>query len=123
MSDQVTLDVFENPRIGRDYSITTKVPEFTSVCPVTGQPDFGTITVEYCPDQLCFELKSFKFYMQSFRNKGIFYEALTNEILDFLVEKCQPKWMIVTSEFTPRGGISTDVTCEYVSQTVLDDSQ
>jgi len=115
MSD-TKLEMFENPRIGRDYTITTRCPEFTSVCPKTGQPDFGEITVEYCPDKLCIELKSFKFYMQSFRNKGIFYEALTNEILDTLVKACKPKWMLVTSEFTPRGGISTEVVAKYPSE-------
>ncbi len=120
MEESISLELFDNPRMGRDYVITTKVPEFTSVCPVTGQPDFGTIIVEYCPDKACFELKSFKFYMQSFRNKGIYYESLTNEILDFLVEKCQPRWMRVSSEFTPRGGISTNVTCEYASEAFME---
>ncbi len=120
MEENVSLELFENPRMARDYVITTKVPEFTSVCPVTGQPDFGTITIEYCPDKVCFELKSFKFYMQSFRNKGIYYESLTNEILDFLVDKCQPRWMRVSSEFTPRGGISTSVTCEYASEAFME---
>jgi 7-cyano-7-deazaguanine reductase len=113
MFENVKIDLFDNPRPGRDYVITTRVPEFTSVCPKTGQPDFGTITIEYCPDKLCIELKSLKFYMQSFRNKGIFYEALTNEILDYLVGCCKPKWMSVKSQFTPRGGISTDVVCTY----------
>jgi 7-cyano-7-deazaguanine reductase len=113
MSEKVKLELFENPAPQRDYTITTKVPEFTSVCPKTGQPDFGTIIIEYCPDKLCIELKSLKYYMQSFRNKGIFYEALTNEILDDLVEACKPRWMKITSEFTPRGGISTDVTVAY----------
>ena len=111
----VKIELFDNPRQGRDYVITTHVPEFTSVCPVTGQPDFGTITIEYCPDKVCIELKSLKYYMQSFRNKGIFYEALTNEILDYLVDCCKPKWMTVTSDFTPRGGLSTDVVCTYVA--------
>jgi len=115
MCDNVKIELFDNPRQGRDYVITTHVPEFTSVCPVTGQPDFGTITIEYCPDKVCIELKSLKYYMQSFRNKGIFYEALTNEILDYLVDCCKPKWMTVTSDFTPRGGISTDVVCTYVA--------
>ncbi|AQQ70903.1 NADPH-dependent 7-cyano-7-deazaguanine reductase [Limihaloglobus sulfuriphilus] len=113
MSEKVKLELFENPAPQRDYTITTKVPEFTSVCPKTGQPDFGTIIIEYCPDKLCIELKSLKYYMQSFRNKGIFYEALTNEMLDDLVDACKPRWMKITSEFTPRGGISTDVTVIY----------
>ncbi|MHC4927728.1 MAG: preQ(1) synthase, partial [Planctomycetota bacterium] len=94
---------------------TTRCPEFTSVCPVTGQPDFGEILIEYTPDQLCIELKSLKFYMQSFRNQGIFYERLTNDILDDLVAACKPKWMRVTSKFTPRGGISTDVCVEHTA--------
>lgn len=112
MSD-FEFEVFENPRIGRDYTITTRVPEFTSVCPKTGQPDFGEITIEYIPDKTCLELKSLKFYMQSFRNQGIFYEQLTNDMLDDLCSACKPKWMRVTSRFTPRGGITTDVTVEY----------
>ena len=107
------LELFENPRPGRDYTIITRVPEFTSVCPKTGQPDFGEIIIEYIPDKLCIELKSLKFYMQSFRNKGIFYEALTNEILDYLAGATEPRWMKVTSKFTPRGRITTEVVAEY----------
>lgn len=117
MSEKPQLEMFENPRPGRDYLITTRCPEFTSVCPKTGQPDFGEILIEYTPDQLCIELKSLKYYMQSFRNQGIFYERLTNDILDDLVAACRPKWMRITSKFTPRGGISTDVTCEYSQET------
>ena len=113
MSEKPTIELFENPRIGRDYTIITSVPEFTSMCPKTGLPDFGTITVEYIPDQLCIELKSLKYYMMDYRNKGVFYEKLTNDILDDLVDACKPKWMRVTSEFTPRGGITTDVVVEY----------
>ena len=112
MAEENKLELFENPRPGRDYIITTRCPEFTSVCPITGQPDFGTITIEYTPDEMCLELKSLKFYMQSYRNKGIFYERLTNDILDDLAAACKPKWMKVTSQFTPRGGISTDVVVE-----------
>ena len=112
MSDKDKLEMFDNPSQGRDYTITIRCPEFTSVCPKTGQPDFGEIVIEYCPDKLCIELKSLKFYMQSYRNKGIFYEALTNEILDDLAGACKPRWMKVTSKFTPRGGISTDVVAE-----------
>jgi 7-cyano-7-deazaguanine reductase len=107
------LDLFENPRSERDYTITIRCPEFTSVCPKTGQPDFGEITIEYCPDQTCIELKSLKFYMQSYRQQGIFYEALTNRILDDLTQACQPRWMRIAASFTPRGGISTDVVVEY----------
>ena len=110
------LELFENPKPGRDYTITIRCPEFTSVCPKTGQPDFGEINIEYCPDKLCIELKSLKFYIQSFRNKGIFYEALTNEILDYLAGQCRPKWMKITSCFMPRGGLTTEVSAEYKAE-------
>ena len=112
MSEPVEIELFENQHPERDYRITIKCPEFTSVCPRTGQPDFGEIIVEYCPDKLCIELKSLKFYMQSYRNKGIFYEALTNDILDDLSRECKPRWMKITSRFTPRGGISTEIVAE-----------
>jgi len=107
------FELFDNPRPGREYRITIRCPEFTSVCPRTGQPDFGEVVIEYCPDKKCVELKSLKFYMHSFRNRGIFYEALTNEILDDLCAACKPRWMKVTSRFTPRGGITTEVVAEY----------
>jgi len=107
------IELFENPRIERDYVISINCPEFTSLCPRTGQPDFGEINIEYIPEDLCIELKSLKLYMQSYRYKGIFYEALTNDILDDLVKASKPKWMKVTSRFTPRGGITTTVTAEY----------
>ena len=113
MSEKPQLELFENPRPQRHYNITIKCPEFTSVCPRTGQPDFGQIIIEYCPGKLCIELKSLKFYLQTYRNKGIFYEALTNDILDYLSDACKPRWMKVTSQFTPRGGITTDVVAEY----------
>jgi 7-cyano-7-deazaguanine reductase len=113
MGDRGKIEVFENPRPGRDYRITIRCPEFTSVCPRTGQPDFGEIVIEYCPDRSCIELKSLKFYLQTYRNKGIFYESLTNDILDELIGECKPRWMNVTARFTPRGGITTDVTAEY----------
>lgn len=116
MSEQFKLDMFENPHPQRDYVITIRCPEFTSVCPKTGQPDFGTITIDYCPDKLCIELKSLKFYMQSFRNKGIFYEALTNDILDYLVEVCKPRWMKIDASFTSRGGITSQIVAEYKSE-------
>ena len=119
MTEKPQLDLFENPRPGRDYTITIRCPEFTSVCPKTGQPDFGTILIEYIPDKLCIELKSLKFYMQSFRNQGIFYEMLTNDILDDLTGACSPRWMRVTSTFTPRGGISTDICAEYKAEKTL----
>ncbi len=115
MSKPVEIELFENQHPERDYRITIKCPEFTSVCPRTGQPDFGEIIVEYCPDKLCIELKSLKFYMQSYRNKGIFYEALTNDILDDLSGECKPRWMKISSRFTPRGGITTEVVAECKS--------
>ena len=113
MAENLNIELFENPRPERDYTITIRCPEFTSVCPMTGQPDFGEITIEYCPDKSCMELKSIKFYMQSYRNKGIFYEKLTNDILDDLSKASKPRWMKVSSKFTPRGGITTDVVAEY----------
>jgi len=113
MSEKVKLELFDNPHSERDYCVTIRCPEFTSVCPRTGQPDFGEIVIEYCPDKLCIELKSLKFYMQSYRNKGVFYETLTNDILNDLSEACRPRWMKVTSRFRPRGGIATDVVAEY----------
>ncbi len=108
-----TLETFPNPRPGRDYEIEIRCPEFTSVCPKTGLPDFGEIRITYVPDQQCLELKALKYYMIEFRNRGIFYEAVTNQILDDLVGACRPKRMRVTGEFSVRGGISTSVTAEY----------
>ena len=113
MNQKPQLELFENPKPKRDYFLTIRCPEFTSLCPKTGQPDFGEITIEYCPDKLCIELKSLKFYMQSYRNRGVFYEALTNEILDDLSKVCKPRWMKITSRFTPRGGITTEVCAEH----------
>ena len=113
MSNEPELELFDNPKPERDYCITINCPEFTSVCPRTGQPDFGEIIIEYCPDKSCIELKSLKLYMQSYRNKGIFYEALTNDILDDLAGACKPRWMKVTARFRARGGITTDVVAEY----------
>lgn len=108
-----TLETFPNPRPGRDYEIEIRCPEFTSMCPKTGLPDFGTIVITYVPDESCLELKALKYYMLEFRNKGIFYEAVTNAILDDLVAVCSPRRMTVTGDFTARGGISTTVTAEY----------
>lgn len=109
-----TLETFPNPRPERDYEITIECPEFTSVCPKTGLPDFGTIRIVYTPDQYCVELKSLKYYLIEFRNQGIFYEAATNRILDDLVELLQPRRMTVTGDFSVRGGIKTVVTANYV---------
>ena len=109
------IEVFPNPKHDRDYTITHVNPEFTSVCPITGLPDFGTITVKYIPDKLCLELKSLKYYFIEFRNMGIFYEAVTNLILDELVAACQPKEMEITSEWTTRGGIHSTIKVNYKS--------
>ena len=116
MSDAARIELFENPRPQRDYCVTIRCPEFTSLCPKTGQPDFGVITIEYCPDKTCIELKSLKFYVQGYRNRGIFYEALTNQILDDLTSVCKPRWMTITAGFTPRGGITTEVKADYRSE-------
>ncbi len=116
MSKKPKLELFDNPHPQRDYRISISCPEFTSVCPRTGQPDFGQITIEYCPEKLCIELKSLKFYLQSYRNEGIFYEALTNDILDDLTGVCKPRWMKVTGGFTSRGGISTEIVAEYKAE-------
>ncbi len=107
------LEVFDNPRPERAYRIVHTCPEFTSVCPKTGQPDFGTITIDYIADKQCLELKSLKMYFYAFRQMGIFYEAVTNQILDDLVEACQPRSMTVVGDFNVRGGFSSVVTCEY----------
>jgi 7-cyano-7-deazaguanine reductase len=104
------LETFDNQFPQRDYVIEIVCPEFTSVCPKTGQPDFGTLTFTYTPDKKCVELKSLKMYLQSFRNAGIFYENVTNRILDDLVAALQPRRMKLVAAFTPRGGISTNVT-------------
>jgi len=109
------LEVFDNEFPQRDYVIEIVCPEFTSVCPMTGQPDFGTLTFTYTPEQKCVELKSLKMYLQSFRNDGIFYENVTNRILDDLVAVVQPRRMKLMASFTPRGGISTNVTVEYLA--------
>jgi 7-cyano-7-deazaguanine reductase len=106
------IETFPNPKPGRDYRITHECPEFTSVCPKTGHPDFATITLEYIPDQTCIELKSLKLYYQSFRNEGIYYEAVTNRLLDELSAACSPKWMRVVADFAVRGGISSVIIAE-----------
>ena len=110
------LDTFPNPSPGRDYTITIRCPEFTSVCPLTGQPDFGTITYRYTPGEKCVELKSLKLYLQGFRSQGIFYEAVTNRLLDEFVAAVRPVRLEVTSDWTPRGGITTVVVCKYEAE-------
>ena len=107
------LETFPNANPGRDYTIEIDCPEFTSLCPKTGQPDFGTITFKYTPRDACVELKSLKLYLQRFRTQGIFYEQVTNRLLDDFVAACQPLRCKVVSVWTPRGGITTTVTCEY----------
>lgn len=107
------LETFPNPHPKRDYTIQHVAPEFTSVCPKTGQPDFGTIRLTYVPDKLCVELKSYKFYLQSFRQCGIFYEDVTNRILDDLVKALKPRSMAITTEWTPRGGLHSIITASY----------
>ena len=107
------LETFPNTHPGRDYTIVHTCPEFTAVCPKTGQPDFGTLTISYCPDRRCVELKSLKLYLQQYRNRGIFYEHATNHILDDLVAAIRPRWMTLRAAFTPRGGITTTVTARY----------
>lgn len=110
------LETFENQFPGRDYEIEIICPEFTSVCPKTGQPDFGTLTFTYTPDQKCVELKSLKLYLQAFRNEGIFYENVTNRILDDLAAALQPRRMKLVAAFSPRGGISTNVTVKFQAE-------
>jgi 7-cyano-7-deazaguanine reductase len=107
------LETFPNPAPHRDYVIEHTCPEFTSVCPKTGQPDFATIELAYIPDELCIELKSLKLYYYSFRDQGIFYEGVVNRLLDELQACCQPRWMEVTGNFNVRGGISSIITAEY----------
>ena len=107
------LETFPNPRPEREYEIAIDCPEFTSVCPKTGLPDFGEIRITYVPDQRCIELKSLKYYMIAFRNRGIFFEHVTNEILDDLVAAISPRRMTVIGDFAVRGGIKTAVTATY----------
>ena len=107
------LETFPNPRPNRDYEIAMECPEFTCICPRTGQPDFATIRIRYAPDRLCVELKSLKLYLWSYRNEGAFHEAVINQILDDLVAACQPKSMTVVGDFNVRGGIHTTITAEH----------
>jgi 7-cyano-7-deazaguanine reductase len=109
------LETFPNPKPGRDYVIRFETPEFTCLCPKTGQPDFATIRVEYVPDQLCVELKSWKLYLWSYRNEGAFHEAVTNRILDDLVAAVRPRKARVEGAFNVRGGIHTTIFAEYVA--------
>jgi 7-cyano-7-deazaguanine reductase len=107
------LETFPNPRPQRDFEIAMECPEFTCICPRTGQPDFATIRIRYVPGELCVELKSLKLYLWSYRDEGAFHEAVINRILDDLVQACHPKAMTVVGDFNVRGGIHTTVTAEY----------
>jgi 7-cyano-7-deazaguanine reductase len=107
------LETFDNPHPERDYTIRIRVPEFTCLCPKTGQPDFATLHLEYVPDRHCVELKSLKLYVWSYREEGAFHEAVTNRILDDLVDACQPRFMRLRAEFNVRGGIYTDIVVEH----------
>ena len=107
------LETFDNPQQERDYTIRIRIPEFTCLCPKTGQPDFAEMTLEYIPDRLCVELKALKMYIWSFRDQGAFHEAVTNEILGDLVTATQPRFMRLTAEFNVRGGIYTTVVAEH----------
>ncbi|MHC5539522.1 preQ(1) synthase [Singulisphaera rosea] len=109
----MSLETFPNQFPNRDYEIEITCPEFTAVCPMTGQPDFGTILITYVPDATCIELKSLKLYLFAYRNRGIFYEHSINTMLDDFVAACQPRRMRVVGQFTPRGGISSRITANY----------
>jgi 7-cyano-7-deazaguanine reductase len=109
------LEVFPNPHPDRDYLVETICPEFTSMCPKTGQPDFGTLTITYTPNKKCVELKSLKFYLHSFRNQGIFYEHVTNTILDDVAAVVEPRWMKIVASFNARGGMTETVTSKYTA--------
>lgn len=108
-----SLETFENPQMDRDYTIRIETPEFTCLCPITGQPDFATIQLEYIADQRCLELKSLKLYFWSYRDQGAFHEAVTNQILSDLVAAISPRFMRVSAEFNVRGGIYTQVIAEH----------
>ena len=107
------LETFDNPRPGRDYTVRITIPEFTCLCPMTGQPDFATLELEYIPDQRCVELKALKLYIWSYRDRGAFHEDVTNQILDDLVAACAPNFMRLSAEFNVRGGLYTTVVAEY----------
>ncbi|RPH92507.1 MAG: NADPH-dependent 7-cyano-7-deazaguanine reductase QueF [Lysobacterales bacterium] len=107
------LETFPNPEPGHDYTIRMEIPEFTCLCPKTGQPDFATLLLEYVPDQRCVELKSLKLYVWAFRDRGAFHEAVTNEILEHLVDAVEPRFMRLTARFNVRGGIYTTVIADH----------
>ena len=111
--ESFSLETFPNPKPDREYEISICCPEFTSVCPKTGMPDFGEIRINYIPNKLCIELKTLKYYLVGFRDQGIYYESVTNTILDDLVDTCAPRRMTVTGAFSARGGIAAQVTATY----------
>tara|TARA_B110000014_G_C19567723_1_gene302590 strand:+ start:90 stop:437 length:348 start_codon:yes stop_codon:yes gene_type:complete len=111
--ESFSLETFPNPKPDREYEISICCPEFTSVCPKTGMPDFGEIRINYIPNKLCIELKTLKYYLVGFRDQGIYYESVTNTILDDLVDTCAPRRMTVTGAFSARGGITTKITATY----------
>ena len=115
-----TIDSFENEFSQRDYEIHFEAPEFTSVCPMTGQPDFGTLTITYVPEARCIELRSFKYYLSAFRNRGIFYESVVNTVLDDIVEAIAPRKVTVQGDFNTRGGISARVVATHESENAAD---
>ena len=115
-SPSKSLETFENPQTERDYTIRIRMPEFTCLCPKTGQPDFATLYLDYVPDKLCVELKSLKLYIWSFREQGAFHEAVTNQMLDELVAVTHPRFMRLTAEFMVRGGIYTTVVAEHKAE-------
>jgi 7-cyano-7-deazaguanine reductase len=110
-----TLETFDNPNNERDYTIHIQMPEFTCLCPKTGQPDFATLFLDYVPDKFCLELKALKSYIWSYRDEGAFHEAVTNQILNDLVQACQPRFMRLRAEFKVRGGIYTSVVAEHIA--------
>ncbi|MCO6411983.1 MAG: NADPH-dependent 7-cyano-7-deazaguanine reductase QueF [Thiogranum sp.] len=107
------LETFDNPQPGRDYTVRIRMPEFTCLCPKTGQPDFAVLNLEYVPDRHCLELKALKLYIWSFRDEGAFHEDVTNRMLDDMVRACRPRFMRLTAEFNVRGGIYTTVVAEH----------
>ena len=111
--ESFSLEAFPNPKPDREYEISICCPEFTSICPKTGRPDFGEIRINYIPNKLCIELKSLKYYLVKFRDQGIYYESVTNKILDDLVDTCAPRRMTVTGAFSARGGITAQVAATY----------
>ncbi len=122
MEDKIKLlETFENEFPNRDYTIIHTAPEFTSLCPKTGQPDFATIDIDYIPAKLCVELKSLKLYLNSYRSDGVFFESVTNKILEDLVKVLSPRYMLVSAEFNVRGGISSVIEAEYESEDIWGD--